>query len=85
MNNDTAHMHQRRRADRATVLKALLNDVVAKHVLHQADGVWLHLLIHCHYVLCCCTCQLLLYEAAAVLIPAEVVHKALDVLYGQCV
>ena len=64
----------------AAVLKALLDDVVAKHVLHEGEGVRLHLLIHCHDLLWLCFGQFLLDEATAMLISAEVKHEALDVL-----
>ncbi len=63
-----------------TVLEALLDDVVAEDILHEGYSLGLHLLVYCHYLLCRCICQLLLYEAAAVLIPAKLKHKPLYVL-----
>ena len=63
------------------MLKALLDDVVTKHALHEGYGMRLHLLKHCHYLLGWGVCQLLLYEATAMLIPAEVVHITFDVLH----
>ena len=63
------------------MFEALLDDVVAKHILHEGYGMRFHLIKHCHYLLWWRVCQLLLYEATAMLIPAEVVHIALDVLH----
>ena len=64
----------------AAMLKALLDDVVAKHILHEREGLRLHLLVHCHDLLWQCFGQFLLNEAAAMLISAEVKHEAFDVL-----
>ena len=74
-------MRKERKTDLAAMLKAFLDDVVAKHVLHEGYGMRLHLLKHCHYLLWWGICQLLLYEATAMLIPAEVVHIPFDVLH----
>jgi len=74
-------MRKERKTDLAAMLKAFLDDVVAKHVLHEGYGMRLHLLKHCHYLLWWGICQLLLYEATAVLIPAEVVHISFDILH----
>ena len=74
-------LERKRKANLAAMLEALLDDVVAKHILHKGDGMRLHLLKHCHYLLWWSVCQLLLYEATAVLIPAEVMHITFDVLH----
>jgi len=39
------------KTDLAAMLEAFLDDVVAKHVLHEGNGMRLHLLKHCHYLL----------------------------------
>lgn len=72
---------RKEKANLAAVLEAFLDDVVAKHVLHEGYGMRLHLLKHCHCLLWWYVCQLLLYEATAMLIPAEVVHIPFDVLH----
>jgi len=70
-----------RKTNLTAMLKALLDDVVAKHVLHEGYGMRFHHLKHCHYLLWWGVCQLLLYKATAVLIPAEVMHITFDVLH----
>jgi len=68
-----------RKTNLTAMLKALLDDVVAKHVLHEGYGMRFHHLKHCHYLLWWGVCQLLLYKATAVLIPAEVMHITVTV------
>lgn len=62
-----------------TMLEELLNDVVAKHVLHQLECVLLELSENALFDLAVCRFELLLDKARAVLVSSEFNHVALDV------
>ena len=62
------------------MLKELLDDVVPKHIDHQTKRMVVDLLEDHLALLGCRLFQLLLDEAGAVLVPAELDHVAFDVL-----
>ena len=60
------------------MLEKLLNDIVAKHVLHELDGVHLQLLEHLVLLVAIRRLQLLLNETRAVLVAAEFDNVTVD-------
>lgn len=64
------------------MLEKLLNDVVAKHILHQLDGVGLDFVKDTFLFFAVGHDELVLNETRSVLIPAELDDVAINVLYS---
>lgn len=62
------------------VLEEFLDNVVAKYIHHELDGIGLDLLENLFFLIAVCGFQLLLDEARAVLIAAKLDNMIVDVL-----